>query len=247
MQKSKLVLCEGRGWKIFGRKRSAMKFCASQGFTLIEMIVSLAIFSVVAVVALGALMKIVSANKKAQSLQSAMTNINYALESMSREMRVGSDFSCQESGAQQATFPFTPAECTFVADSSTNPNLINGSMIAFRSSKLNGFGTCNLEYAYRFEKIANRWDIQKAAQSIVDITCEGTLGAGGVAFTSIIDPNVIITGYAVVVTDSNPTTAPNNPYPRATFRISGYVGARELERSYFNIQTTVSARVPSGQ
>ena len=66
----------------------------NKGFTLIEMIVALALFAIVAVVALGALMKIISANKKAQSLQSAITNINYALESISREMRVGSNFSC---------------------------------------------------------------------------------------------------------------------------------------------------------
>ncbi|MEK7501416.1 MAG: type II secretion system protein [Patescibacteria group bacterium] len=59
-----------------------------EGFTLIEMVVSLAIFSVVAVIALGALMRIISANQKAQAIQAAVTNVNFALESMSRELRL---------------------------------------------------------------------------------------------------------------------------------------------------------------
>jgi hypothetical protein len=31
----------------------------------------------------------------------------------------------------------------------------------------------------------------------------------------------------------------------ATIRISGYVGAREQERTYFDVQTAVSARIAS--
>ena len=65
-----------------------------RGFTLVEMIVSLGIFAVVAVVALGALVRIMTANQKAQTLQSAMTNISFALESMSRELRSGITYHC---------------------------------------------------------------------------------------------------------------------------------------------------------
>lgn len=66
----------------------------NKGFTLLEMIVSIAIFTVVALVAVGALLKVVDANKKAQSLKTSINNLNFALDSISREMRVGSNYSC---------------------------------------------------------------------------------------------------------------------------------------------------------
>ncbi len=68
---------------------------SSSGFTLIEMIVSLGVFTVVALVAVGALMKIMDANRKALTLKTAINNLNFALESMSREMRVGTDYGEQ--------------------------------------------------------------------------------------------------------------------------------------------------------
>lgn len=73
-----------------------------KGFTLLEMIVSIAIFTVVALVAVGALLKVVDANKKAQSLKTSINNLNFALDSISREMRVGSNYSCSGSCQGQA-------------------------------------------------------------------------------------------------------------------------------------------------
>ncbi len=65
-----------------------------RGFSLIEIMVSLAIFSVVAVVASGAFLKIVDAGKKAQALKAVMNNLNYAIESLSRELRTGTGYAC---------------------------------------------------------------------------------------------------------------------------------------------------------
>ncbi len=82
------------------------------------MIVSLAIFTVVALIAVGALLKITDANKKSQTLKSSINNINFALESMSREMRVGSSYSCSgacSGGDWTITFKSSktdPATCT---------------------------------------------------------------------------------------------------------------------------------------
>lgn len=65
-----------------------------KGFTLIEVMVSVSIFSIIMLVATGAVFSIVEANKKTHTLKSVMTNLNFALESMTRDMRVGSNFSC---------------------------------------------------------------------------------------------------------------------------------------------------------
>ena len=91
------------------------------------MIVSIAIFTVVALVAVGALLKVVDANKKAQSLKTSINNLNFALDSISREMRVGSNY--RPSG-------------TFSSDPWT---------VYFESSKPSPTAGCNLTFAYRFE------------------------------------------------------------------------------------------------
>ncbi len=73
---------------------TALSSMSSRGFTLVEMIVSLMIFSIVAVVALAALVKIIDANNKAQTIQAAVTSLSFSLDSMSRELRTGSNIHC---------------------------------------------------------------------------------------------------------------------------------------------------------
>ncbi len=68
------------------------------GFTLIEMLVSVSIFAIVMLVATGSVFSIVEANKKTHSLKSVMTNLNFALESMSRDIRVGFRYRCDDIG-----------------------------------------------------------------------------------------------------------------------------------------------------
>ncbi len=66
-----------------------------QGFSLIELMVSLTVFAIVMVVSTGTLITLIDANAKAQALSSAMTNISFALDSMTREMRMGYHYSCK--------------------------------------------------------------------------------------------------------------------------------------------------------
>ncbi len=64
------------------------------GFTLIELMVAVTIFSLVVVMSLGAVVSILNANRKSQSLESVMSNLNFTLESMSRDLRYGTNYSC---------------------------------------------------------------------------------------------------------------------------------------------------------
>ena len=65
-----------------------------RGFTLIEMIVSLGIFSIVATMTVGSLLVLISGNQQLQGEQNAMTNLAFAIDSMTREMRTGSSYVC---------------------------------------------------------------------------------------------------------------------------------------------------------
>jgi prepilin-type N-terminal cleavage/methylation domain-containing protein len=82
-----------------------------KGFTLIEVIVSVGIFSLVMMIALGAIISIVGANKKAQALHSVINNLNLVVESMVREMRTGFNYGCG-SGDSCTEFSFDSKQIT---------------------------------------------------------------------------------------------------------------------------------------
>jgi prepilin-type N-terminal cleavage/methylation domain-containing protein len=63
-----------------------------KGFTLIELIVAVAIFTIVMMVSMGAVFSIVNANRKSQSMNVVINNLNFAFESMIRDLRTGSDY-----------------------------------------------------------------------------------------------------------------------------------------------------------
>ena len=62
-----------------------------KGFTLIEMLVSVALFSIVLVIAMGAILTVIDSNRKAQTLTSVMNNLNFAFESITRTIKTGVD------------------------------------------------------------------------------------------------------------------------------------------------------------
>lgn len=75
---------------------------SAQGFTLIEMIVSLGVFSVVALASVGALLMLIGANQRLQGEQSVMTNLSFALDSMTREIRTGTHYFCDSAANYNA-------------------------------------------------------------------------------------------------------------------------------------------------
>ena len=77
---------------------------AHHGFTLVEMLVALALFSVVITIAVGALLMLISSNQRLQSEQSVMTNLSFALDSMTREIRTGAAYFCASGDDRDAAF-----------------------------------------------------------------------------------------------------------------------------------------------
>ncbi len=63
------------------------------GFTLIELMVATAIFSVVMVVSLGALLVTMSSANNVRALNKAMDNVNFTMEGMTRSLRMGLNYS----------------------------------------------------------------------------------------------------------------------------------------------------------
>lgn len=68
------------------------------GFTLVELLVSLFLFVTVMTVSAGALLSVVHANKKAQAIQTAVTNLHIAIDGMLRSVRMGTYYHCGNIG-----------------------------------------------------------------------------------------------------------------------------------------------------
>src|SRR3989344_3008012 len=66
-----------------------------RGFTLVEMIVSVALFAIVMLIAVGALLSVVEANRKAVAMQSVINNLNVAIDGMVRSIRQGQTYLCR--------------------------------------------------------------------------------------------------------------------------------------------------------
>lgn len=80
----------------------------SRGFTLVELMVSVALFIVIMLVAVGALLSLVAANRKARALESVINNLNITLDGMVRAVRMGSKYNCGGAGIPD---PNVGADC----------------------------------------------------------------------------------------------------------------------------------------
>lgn len=97
--------------KLYKKFQMAKK---DRGFGLVELLVAIAVFAVVMTLSMSAIVGVFDANKKSQTLRSVMDNMNFALESMTRTIRFGSDYHCDA-----AILPAsTPRDCGGVGASS---------------------------------------------------------------------------------------------------------------------------------
>lgn len=66
----------------------------NSGFSLVELIVSLGLFAVVSTIAIGSLFMLMDNNRQLRSDQSVISNIGFAFDMMSRDIRTGIDYYC---------------------------------------------------------------------------------------------------------------------------------------------------------
>ncbi len=70
----------------------------ARGFTLIEIIVSVGLFSLVMLVVTSAYLSIITIDKQARATNELVANLSFALDSMARSVRTGTDYNCQGGG-----------------------------------------------------------------------------------------------------------------------------------------------------
>ncbi len=91
------------------RERSAVResssvFCSLsakrsfRGYTLIELIVSVAIFAIVMLAATGAYLAFINYNRRATQNAALMSSLSFAIDSMARDIRTGTNYACSATG-----------------------------------------------------------------------------------------------------------------------------------------------------
>jgi len=70
----------------------------NKGFTLVELLVSISVFSVVMVICMGSIVVMLDSNRKSEAERSVMDNLGYTMDNMVRSIRFGSSYHCGLSG-----------------------------------------------------------------------------------------------------------------------------------------------------
>ncbi len=73
------------------------------GFTLVELMVATTIFVVIIISSIGSLLVLLGASKESRGLRFAMDNVNFAMESMTRSIRMGINYYCGITSDTDAT------------------------------------------------------------------------------------------------------------------------------------------------
>ena len=97
-----------------------------RGFTLVEMLVVLGLFSFIMTLATSVLYSTQAINVKLQESQAVLDNVNLSMDTMSRDIRYGSDFHCSASSTQQERDIRLRKSCSY-----SNPLVMHGGRVLF--------------------------------------------------------------------------------------------------------------------
>ncbi|MBF05200.1 hypothetical protein CL644_00605 [bacterium] len=196
------------------------------GFTLVEMMVAMSLFAVVMTISTSALLSMVDANRKAQSLQSVMNNLNVTLDGMVRGIRMGGTYHCGDIVETNKTVLSTRTDC-----------VAGGNLLSFEAFG-NSSADVTDQWVYWFEdgRLYKSVDARNTALPLtapeiqidsfkVFVTgAQGTLNRDG----DIVQPKVVISIQGTAGAEGN---------------TSGVIGTSGKIRTTFNIQAVASQRI----
>lgn len=153
-----------------------VKIKNNQGFTLIEMIVSVSLFVVVALIVSGVFVTIAKANRQSQAIRVLSDNISFVLDTMSYNLKLGGEYSCP-----QSTDPCERIEFVDLTGSGTvskSFSLVDGQVLDYEEKPLT---TDNIKVTYLDFDILN----QSNAKPLVRIFLvgEGFVNGKSVTFS----------------------------------------------------------------
>ena len=80
------------------------KHPSMRGYSLVELIVAVGIFSMVMLIVMGVYLALISYDRQARATNQLVANLSFAIESMVRTIRTGSGYSCTGNPCTTITF-----------------------------------------------------------------------------------------------------------------------------------------------
>ena len=200
-----------------------------QGFSLVEILVVLGLFSGISTLALGSLFNAQAINARLQETQAILDNVNLSIQTVTREIRFGSDFYCTSSLPSGTTTPSVRKGCPLGGQ--------GGSILIFQPADatneldrvayyiVNGVLYKN-EYKYNQAIDITQMTTRDVYIEVLQFFVEGANTASGVSdegnVTDFKQPLItfLVSGRSI------PESSTRTPVP---FRIQSHVSARELD------------------
>ncbi len=195
-----------------------------KGFTLIEIIVSTAIFTIVVTIAIGALTSLNKTSREARALRIIMDNANSAMDSMSRTIRMGVRFdgACDASCVCAGSATSTVRDTSPALIDSANPKSRGNTCLKFYGPNSSASLT---DTRYRFSSST------KSVERSQD---------GGVTYQTMTAPEVEVSDMRFFVVGSGL----DQNQPIITMIMTGVAKSSNQVRD-FAIQTSISPRTPN--
>lgn len=198
---------------------------ANRGFTLIELMVSISLYTVVSSVLISTVLMLSNVNVRLRNNVFAVNDMNLFLESLQRDIKMGSNFHCDSSIVAVPSYieilgassRILPSDCVFDSSLSSSATRGGGSRLIFKMQdgnyvSYNTDGTQNIKI--------DKYNTLGAAISS-DYVFEGATNSTNIKISSL--------RFYVSGTDQT-----DGKQPTVTIKISGYSGARDQRGSLTN-------------
>ncbi len=185
------------------------KAVLKNGFTLVETIVAVGLFSVVMLIATTALLSMMAANKKAQSIQSVMTNLNIAVDGMARSIRMGTQYRCNSA-------------------SPSDPNCASGGSSLFFESFGGNVNSVLDDWEYTYDATTHRMYRSKENGSNLIAITSSEVSIDSFTFY-VVGATAGDTQQPKVVMVAKGTIHPNDPRLRTTFSLQATAVQRSID------------------
>ncbi len=192
------------------------------GFTLIEVMVSVALFVIIMVMGVEAVLNTNLSHKETQGLRTIIDNLNFVMEDMSRNLRLGNTYHCQYLDTTTASID-QPLDCDMSAGALS---------VAFERQDGNPLDSAD-QVVYQINGNPNNLSIEKSTQS----GASGTFVAITPEFADnsvTIDP--LRSGFIVIGAE-----AADQAQPFVIIRLAGTITVKGVDTP-FDLETTVSQR-----
>lgn len=196
------------------------------GFTLMEMIVALAIFTIVLVLATAAFLAVINADRRARATRIASDNLNLTLEDISRRIKTGSVYTCGGLNLGLPNDCSSPSSLFWFVDQSGKRSMYKRGV-----GNVGGLAGGNAPSACTDGSLP-----YTATQG-----CILRSDNNGAAFRSATGPDIDITSLDFRVLGS--AKAPDTTQPVVVLSIGGMLGAGGAVPVAFRIQSTITQRL----